>query len=95
MHTSQPMTSKRTSLKLSDDRLLLFDQAAEILKPPGDHVDPPRSDIIDAALTHLIQSESNLRDAKNDGVSPQLLKRFNTDVLEVTYSTRITPIWRK
>lgn len=89
------MTSKRTSLKLSDDRLLLFDKAAEILKPPGDHVDPPRSDIIDAALTHLIQSEANLRDAKNDGVSPQLLKRFNTDVLEVTYSTRITPIWRK
>jgi hypothetical protein len=89
------MTSKRTSLKLSDDRLLLFDKAAEILKPPGDHVDPPRSDIIDAALTHLIQSEANLRDAKNDGVSPKLLKRFNTDVLEVTYSTRITPIWRK
>jgi len=46
----------RTSLKLPPERKRLFDRASEIVASgPAD--DPPRSDVIDAALTHLIESK--------------------------------------
>ena len=52
--------TKRTTIRLSDERQLLINQAKEIVAA-GPTDDPPTSDVIDAALTHLIESEENLR----------------------------------
>jgi len=53
----------RTSLKLNDERKRLFEQASQIVA--GDPTDnPPRSDVIDAALTHLIESHQNMENAR-------------------------------
>jgi hypothetical protein len=89
------MTTKRTSLKLPDDRIRLFERAADIIRPDNDPVEPPRADIIDAALTHLIESEANLRSARDDGVAPTDIQRFNTSVLKLQYRTSISSDWRK
>jgi hypothetical protein len=89
------MTTKRTSLKLPDERIRLFERAADIIRPEDDPVEPPRADIIDAALTHLIESEANLRSARDDGMSPTEIQRFNTSVLKLRYRTSILSDWRK
>lgn len=86
--------TKRTSLKLTDERKRLFEQASEIVAD-GDLDDPPRSDVIDAALTHLIESEENLQAARDDGVEPTTIQRFNTSVLGLKYRTRLESRWRK
>lgn len=53
------MTTNRTTLRLSDERKRLLDQAEEIVA--ADEYDgPPCSDVIDAALTHLIESHENI-----------------------------------
>jgi hypothetical protein len=85
----------RTTLRLSDERKRLLDQASSIVASgPGD--DPPRSDVIDAALTHLIQSEQNLDDAREAGdLGPQTIKRLaNTDVLRYRYRSSVDSTWR-
>ena len=52
------MSTDRTTLRLSDERKRLLDQAKEIgASDPSD--DPPMSDVIDAALTHLIPCDTN------------------------------------
>jgi hypothetical protein len=86
--------TKRTSLKLTDERKRLFEQASEIVAD-GDLDEPPRSDVIDAALTHLIESEENLQAARDDGVEPTTIQRFNTSVLALKYRTRLESRWRK
>jgi len=59
----ETMATDRTSLKLTDEKKRLFDQAEEIVAAnPSD--DPPRSDVIDAALTHLIESHENLEEVQ-------------------------------
>lgn len=83
----------RTSLKLTDERKLLFDRASAIVAAGPDD-DPPRSDVIDAALTHLIESEENLQDVRNE-YPPQTVKDCcNTSVLRLKYETRIDSPWR-
>ncbi|ELY59285.1 hypothetical protein C492_11120 [Natronococcus jeotgali DSM 18795] len=52
------MGTDRTTLRLSDERKQLLEDAAGIVVD-GPEDDPPRSDVIDAALTHLIESEQN------------------------------------
>ncbi|WP_114579057.1 hypothetical protein [Saliphagus sp. LR7] len=53
------MPTKRTTLRLSDERQQLLDEASEIVADvPED--DPPMADVIDAALTHLVESEQNI-----------------------------------
>jgi len=83
----------RTSLNLTDERKRLFEQASEIVAS-DEHDEPPRSDVIDAALTHLIQSEENIQDARDDGLEPTTIQRFNTSVLGLRYRTRIESRWR-
>ena len=84
----------RTSLKLTDERKLLFDRASEIVASGPDD-DPPRSDVIDAALTHLIESEENLDDVR-DRYPPQTVKDCcNTSVLGLRYRTTIESPWRR
>jgi hypothetical protein len=83
----------RTTLRLSDERKRLLDQAAGIIAG-GAHDDPPRSDVIDAALTHLIQSEQNIQDARGE-VSPETIQKVaNTDVLALHYRTKVDSRWR-
>ncbi|WP_424007656.1 DUF7386 family protein [Haloferax denitrificans] len=85
--------SKRTSLKLTDERQLLFDKASEIVARDASD-DPPRSDVIDAALTHLIESYENLEDVR-DAYPPQTVKDCcNTSVLGMRYRTSLESRWR-
>lgn len=87
------MATDRTSLKLTDERKILFDKASEIVANDPDD-DPPRSDVIDAALTHLIESEENLEDVR-DKYPPQEVKDCcNTSVLGLRYRTSIESKWR-
>lgn len=87
------MTTQRTSLKLTDERKRLFDQASEIVANGADD-DPPRSDVIDAALTHLIESEENLDEVRKK-YPPQTVKDCcNTSVLGLRYRTSIDSRWR-
>ncbi|WP_396610802.1 hypothetical protein ACH9L7_11265 [Haloferax sp. S1W] len=83
----------RTSLKLTDERQLLFDRASEIVARDASD-DPPRSDVIDAALTHLIESYENLENVR-DAYPPQTVKDCcNTSVLRMRYRTSLESQWR-
>ncbi|ADE04155.1 DUF7386 family protein [Haloferax volcanii] len=85
--------TKRTSLKLTDERQLLFDKASEIVARDVSD-DPPRSDVIDAALTHLIESYENLEEVR-DAYPPQTVKDCcNTSVLGMRYRTSLESQWR-
>jgi len=55
--------------------------------------DPPMSVVIDAALTHLIQSRQNIDDARSE-LAPSTIQRFNTDVLGLWYRTSTENRWR-
>jgi hypothetical protein len=78
---------------LSDERKRLLDQASEVVaSDPGD--DPPRSDVIDAALTHLVESQQNIEDAR-DEYDPETIQAIaNTSVLGLHYRTSIDSKWR-
>lgn len=79
--------SRRTSLKLSDERERQLEKTSEIVTSGPDD-DPPMSVVIDAALAHLIESEENIRDAR-DELDPATIQQFNTDVLGLWYRTRV------
>lgn len=83
----------RTSLKLTDERKLLFDKASQIVaSDPND--DPPRSDVIDAALTHLIESHENIENVRNQYPALTVKDCCNTSVLGLRYRTSIDSKWR-
>ena len=84
--------SRRTSLKLTDERERQLEKASEIVASGPDD-DPPMSVVIDAALAHLIQSETNIREAR-DELAPATIQRFNTDVIGLRYRTQIQSKWR-
>lgn len=86
------MATDRTTIRLDDERKRLFDQASTIVAR-DEHDEPPRSEVIDAALTHLIQSRENIDDAR-DELDPKTIQRFNTDVLALKYRTSIDERWR-
>jgi hypothetical protein len=87
------MTTDRTTLRLSDERKRLIDQASTIVSSNTSD-DPPMSDVIDAALTHLIESHENL-DNVRDRYPPQTVKDCcNTSVLGLRYRTTIEQQWR-
>ncbi len=88
--------AQRTSLKLTDERVQLLERASEIVADPTDDLDdPPRSDVIDAALTHLIQSAENIDEARGE-YDPTTIKDIaNTDVLRLYYRTDVESPWRK
>lgn len=87
------MATDRTSLKLTDDRKILFDKASEIVASGRDD-EPPRSDVIDAALTHLIESQDNLEDVRGEYPPQQVKDCCNTSVLGLRYRTSIESKWR-
>ncbi len=83
----------RTTLRLSDERKHKLDRASKIVAG-GANDDPPMSDVIDAALTHLIESEENLQNVR-DRYPPQEIKDCcNTSVLGLRYRTSIGSKWR-
>ena len=84
--------SRRTSLKLTDERERRLERASDIVASGSDD-DPPMSVVIDAALAHLIQSEENIRTAR-DELDPATIQQFNTDVLGLRYRTQIESRWR-
>lgn len=86
------MATDRTTIRLSDERKRLLEQAEEIVAArPTD--DPPMSDVIDAALTHLIESHENMEELRGD-VPPTTIQQFNTSVLGLHYRTEIKSKWR-
>ncbi|WP_425493655.1 DUF7386 family protein [Natronocalculus amylovorans] len=86
------MASKRTTIRLSDERQLLLDRASEIVASGPDD-DPPTSDVIDAALTHLIESRKNMQSARKN-LDPVTIQQFNTPVLALQYRAVIDERWR-
>lgn len=85
--------SDRTTLRLSDERKRLLDEAGQIVaSDPAD--DPPRSDVIDAALTHLIESHENLENVRDEYPAPTVKDCCNTSVLSLRYRTSIESRWR-
>lgn len=83
----------RTTLRLSDERKLKLDRASEILAGGPDD-DPPMSDAIDAALTHLIESEENLQNVRDLYPPHEVQDCCNTSVLGLRYRTGIESKWR-
>lgn len=86
------MGTDRTTIRLDDDRKRLLDQA-EAIVAADEYDEPPRSEVIDAALTHLIESRENIDDARDD-LDPRTIQRFNTSVLGLKYRTSIDERWR-
>jgi hypothetical protein len=83
----------RTSLKLPAERKQLFDEGSDIIaSSPAD--DPPRSDIIDAALTHLIESYENIDEARDEFAPGTIKEIANTSVIGLNYRTSIESKWR-
>ena len=85
-------STKRTTIRLTDDRQRLLEEANSIIAA-DQYDDPPNSVVIDAALTHLIESYENLEDVRND-LDPITIQQFNTSVLGLHYRTSIDSRWR-
>ena len=85
-------STKRTTIRLTDERQRLLDRAKGIIAA-GQTDDPPNSVVIDAALTHLIESEENLDEARQE-LDPTTIQHFNTSVVGLRYRTSIESRWR-
>ncbi|WP_276252974.1 DUF7386 family protein [Halomontanus rarus] len=85
--------SKRTSLKLTDERQRKLDRASTIVA--ADEIDdPPMSVVIDAALTHLLESENNIQNARGE-FDPETIQTIaNTSVIGLRYRTSVESKWR-
>ena len=84
--------SRRTSLKITDERERQLEKASEIVATGPDD-DPPMSVVIDAVLAHLIQSKENVREAR-DELDPATIQQFHTDAIGLRYRTRVESLWR-
>ena len=80
-------TTNRTTIRLSDERKRLLEQAGEIVAS-GPTDDPPMSDVIDTALTHLVESHENMNELRGE-VPPTTIQQFNTSVIGLHYRTTI------
>ena len=85
--------SRRTSLKITDERERQLKKASEIVASGSDD-DPPMSVVIDAALAHLVESEENIRYARDEYDPETVQKLCNTSVIGLQYRTRIKSQWR-
>lgn len=85
--------TKRTSLKLTDERQRLLDCASTIVAE-DELDDPPMSVVLDAALTHLVESEDNIQQARGD-YDPEVIQDLcNTSVIGLRYRTSVESKWR-
>ena len=85
--------TRRTSLKITDERERQLERATEIVASGPDD-DPPMSVVIDAALAHLVESEENIRKARDEYEPATIQELCNTSVLGLQYRTRIKSRWR-
>lgn len=85
-------STKRTTIRLTDERQRLLEQAKDIVAA-GQFDDPPNSVVIDAALTHLIESQENFESVRTE-LDPTTIQYFNTSVLGLRYRTSIESRWR-
>jgi hypothetical protein len=87
------MGTKRTTLRLDDERQRRLDRAKAIIASDPDD-DPPNSKVIDAALMHLVESKENIESARDD-VDPKTIQTVaNTSVLGLRYRTRVESRYR-
>ncbi|WP_090622091.1 DUF7386 family protein [Natrinema salaciae] len=85
--------AKRTSLKLTDERQRKLDRASAIIAE-DEYDDPPMSVVIDAALTHLLESKENLDSARNE-FNPEMIQTIaNTPVIGLQYRTCVESRYR-
>lgn len=85
--------TKRTSLKLTDDRQRKLDRASTIIAE-DEYDDPPMSVVIDAALTHLLESKENIDQARGK-YHPETIQAIgNTSVIGLRYRTFVESKWR-
>jgi hypothetical protein len=84
--------TRRIGLKITDERQRLLDKASAIVAS-DQHDDPPMSDVLDAALTHLVESEENINDARSE-LDLGTIQHFNTSVIGLRYRTSIESKWR-
>ncbi|WP_424013666.1 DUF7386 family protein [Halorubrum xinjiangense] len=85
--------SRRTSLKITDERERQLEKASDIVASGPDD-DPPMSVVIDAALAHLVESEENIREARQKYNPNTIQELCNTSVIGLQYRTRIDHRWR-
>ena len=85
--------TRRTSLKITDERERQLERANEIVASGPDD-DPPMSVVIDAALAHWVESEENIRTAREEYDPVTIQELCNTSVLGLQYRTRIKSRWR-
>jgi len=50
--------------------------------------------VIDAALTHLVESHENLQEVRGEYPAPTLKAIANTSVLGLRYRTSVESTWR-
>ena len=86
-------STKRTTIRLTDERKRLLEQAKDVVAS-DQYDEPPNSVVIDAALTHLLESRENLDEARGE-LEPTTIQRFNTSVLGLRYRTSVESRWRK
>lgn len=83
----------RTTIRLTDERKRKIRRASDIVQAdPSD--DPPMSDVIDAALTHLVQSKENIDNGRGEYDPETIQALCNTDVLRLHYRTSLDSEWR-
>ncbi|WP_449289579.1 DUF7386 family protein [Natrinema salaciae] len=70
------------------------EQASEIVRD-GPDGEPPTSDVIDAVLTHLIESEQHSQVARDEHHPNVIQSIANTSVIGLRYRTRIESRWRQ
>lgn len=89
------MATDRTTLRMPDERKRRLDRAARIVAA-DEHDDPPMSEVVDAALQHLIESEQNLEELRGEDLErPDLIQAAaNTSVLKFGYRTSVSSRWR-
>ena len=76
--------TRRTSLKITDERERQLEKASEIVANGPDD-DPLMSVVIDATLTHLVESAENIRDARNEHDPATIQQISNTSVIGLQY----------
>lgn len=87
------MSTNRTTFRMTDKRAMLFERASDIVAK-DELDDPPTSDVMDAALTHLIESYQNLEAAREEHPPHIVQDCLNTSVIGLKYRTRIEKRWR-
>lgn len=87
------MSTDRTTPRLTDERKQKLDHDAAIVTG-DDNDDPPMSDVIDAALTHLIGSEQNIDVVRGECPPGTIQEIAKTSVLSLHYRASIDSRWR-